>query len=596
MTRETKAGLLMILMLAGVFGFMVYKRLHQPAAAMAQQGSPDDTMSDVEPDTPAVGDASPSKDDPLMADSQPAPAEKVAPPTTIPTRISQASASKDVPANQQRSDDPFEEIVPEIAKAQSGPKPKLPTAIDDPFEDPPARIKPVASDSVDSNSARSISAPEVVAAPAGGEFDPFGEPAQKPATAPANANRPAALSEPDPFGPEDKLPGQASLNPPARTVPVADEAAELPRSRPDDPLSDPPSDAPSNASDAFETPVVVKPTPAGGFLNPSQAQTTVSDDPFASDNQLEVQRPANNSKTSQLEPSQGFDTNVPKSSAPAAVLEPAIEDAFDSPPPRSNVPNLTIPSRDQMPKDASAPEDDRFGGFRPATPTARPADSFANPSPAPAMAAENPPRRNVRPAPVSQIDEDFGATAQNRPLIAGDTYQVEPSDNFWTISRKKYGTGRYFMALAQHNAQVIPDPKRMKPGVTIATPSARSLEQAYPQLIPKTAPADPIQTASAATPAFTAQAPAAVPLPESAELDAGFFVANDGTPMYRVGREDTLSGIAQRHLGRSSRWVQVFELNRDVLTDGNTLKIGALLRLPADASRVDLVGGARPFR
>ena len=66
--------------------------------------------------------------------------------------------------------------------------------------------------------------------------------------------------------------------------------------------------------------------------------------------------------------------------------------------------------------------------------------------------------------------------------------------------------------------------------------------------------------------------------------------------MYRIASEDTLSDIAQRHLGRSSRWVQIFEMNRDVLKDGNTLKVGALLRLPADASRVEMVGGTRQYR
>jgi nucleoid-associated protein YgaU len=172
-------------------------------------------------------------------------------------------------------------------------------------------------------------------------------------------------------------------------------------------------------------------------------------------------------------------------------------------------------------------------------------------------------------------------------LLAGDSYQIEPNDNFWVISRKKYGTGRYFMALAQHNSKVIPDPQRMKPGVTIATPSARSLEQAYPDLIPKAGPATavgPIQTASTGS------------VPVETEAPGGFFMSNDGTPMYRVGKEDTLSDIAQRHLGRSSRWIQVYQMNREILTDGNTLKIGMQLRLPADASRVEVVGTSRTFR
>jgi len=586
MTRETKAGLLMILMLAGVFGFMVYKRLHQPAAAMAQQNAPDDPPEPEADGAPA--EAAPERSDPFLADTEPAQPQKVVPTTTVPTRLTQAPIAKAVTATPTAESDPFGDVVATPTRT----KPPLPTPVEDPFDEPVAKAEEASSEPTDATTIRTVSAPEVATTATREESDPFDTDVAKPAVAPANTARPAAFSDPDPFGSEQAEPVKANLSPPANARPTPVEDRDLPDTRADDPFTN----TPSNASDGFEAPVVVKSSPASGFSNKAQAQSPAADDPFAADNQLEVQRPANPAKVSQIQQTPEFEIDVPRSSTPAAALEPAIEDAFESPPPKSNVPSLTIPSRDHMPKDVSPQADDRFGGFRPATPTTRAAAPVSSPSQLPSMSAENPPRRPIRPAPVSQIDEDFGASAPARPLIAGDTYQVEPSDNFWTISRKKYGTGRYFMALAQHNSQVISDPKRMKPGVTIATPSAQSLEQTYPQLIPKTAAVDPIQTASAATPAFTAQAPAAVPAVQAAEVDAGFFVANDGTPMYRVGREDTLSGIAQRHLGRSSRWVQVFELNRDVLTDGNTLKIGALLRLPADASRVDMVGGVRSFR
>jgi hypothetical protein len=37
-------------------------------------------------------------------------------------------------------------------------------------------------------------------------------------------------------------------------------------------------------------------------------------------------------------------------------------------------------------------------------------------------------------------------------------------------------------------------------------------------------------------------------------------------------------------------------MNRNVLQDGNSLKIGTVLKLPADASRVQVVGTQREFR
>ena len=140
---------------------------------------------------------------------------------------------------------------------------------------------------------------------------------------------------------------------------------------------------------------------------------------------------------------------------------------------------------------------------------------------------------------------------------------------------------------------MIPDPKRMKPGVTIATPSVDVLEKTYPTLIPKAAPSDTAAAGESSTPATGIRRTNAT---ATTTDEAGFFVSNDGVPMYRVGSEDTLSDIAKQHLGRSSRWVQIFEMNRDTLTDGNTLKVGTLLRLPGDASRVDVVGTPRVIR
>ena len=66
----------------------------------------------------------------------------------------------------------------------------------------------------------------------------------------------------------------------------------------------------------------------------------------------------------------------------------------------------------------------------------------------------------------------------------------------------------------------------------------------------------------------------------------GFYVAPNGQPMYRIGSHDTLTTIARAHLGRSSRWIQIYELNRDHLKSPEELQIGTSLRLPLDASSV----------
>ncbi|MDC0176330.1 LysM peptidoglycan-binding domain-containing protein, partial [Planctomycetaceae bacterium] len=65
----------------------------------------------------------------------------------------------------------------------------------------------------------------------------------------------------------------------------------------------------------------------------------------------------------------------------------------------------------------------------------------------------------------------------------------------------------------------------------------------------------------------------------------GFQVDANGHPIYGVGADDTLTGIARAHLGRTSRWVQIFRMNRDQLPSPHKLKLGMVLRMPADAIR-----------
>jgi len=155
---------------------------------------------------------------------------------------------------------------------------------------------------------------------------------------------------------------------------------------------------------------------------------------------------------------------------------------------------------------------------------------------------------------------------------AGDYYVVQPQDNFWTISRKKYGTSRYFQALAEVNKSRIPDPARMRPGMKVSTPAAEILEERYGQFLP---PGTRVQV-TAAEEAAAKSAP------------TGFFVSSDGTPKYRTTEKDTLSDIAAKHLGRSSRWIQIYEMNRDKLSSPNQLKVGTELSLPGDASSIGL--------
>ncbi|MEZ6062543.1 MAG: LysM domain-containing protein [Planctomycetaceae bacterium] len=164
---------------------------------------------------------------------------------------------------------------------------------------------------------------------------------------------------------------------------------------------------------------------------------------------------------------------------------------------------------------------------------------------------------------VQEFNYDNGVRQIAHTTEPCDICEVLPNDNYWSISKRAYGTARYFSALALFNQHRIPDPKKMRPGMKILIPEAATLESKYPELFRD------YETKS--------------------KLPSGYFVQDDGTPAYRIGERETLSEIAQKHLGRSSRWIQIYRLNRSTLPDPNKLKPGSVIILPDDATNVNVL-------
>lgn len=177
-------------------------------------------------------------------------------------------------------------------------------------------------------------------------------------------------------------------------------------------------------------------------------------------------------------------------------------------------------------------------------------------------------------ASASSVETDpFSATSGVSLAASEDEvgiHIVQSGDSFWTISREHYGEGRYFKALAAFNQVRIPDPQTIRPGMKVMVPDAAVLQQRYPQL-----------TGGTYSPGLN-----------DASAPAGFFVER-GQPLYRVGKGDTLSDIAHKHLGRASRWIQIYGMNQGQLAGSASLKVGMVLRLPADASQVTAVTAER---
>ena len=141
---------------------------------------------------------------------------------------------------------------------------------------------------------------------------------------------------------------------------------------------------------------------------------------------------------------------------------------------------------------------------------------------------------------------------------------VLPGETYWAISKRCYGDVKFFKALARYNARRITDPRKLKPGMKVVCPAPAVLR-----------PYDPDLLAGAER--------RARPKPVASK---GYGFDERGRPVFVVGPDDTLGGIARATLGKASRWRQIYALNRDKIADPDRLKPGTLLDLPADAGGV----------
>ncbi len=543
MTRETKLGMLMVLVLVAVFGFLVYKRAMRPDDVLAQTDVTQTEDDETEVAGEDAADKSVAKTDFEDFSEQPVsspPVARAIPETSGETETDLFEAPVSTPARTVPS-------LPTMVAADDEPA----ETFDEPAQDEFAAPSTVAISTPASN------APEI------DDTDPFAAPV---------GNKPAEQF--DSFESAD-----VAVSQPAETTTVDEPAEDL-------------FAAPVEKKEIVERepPVIAEPktvsnSPALSFdpvesvSVPVSRPTTTETEDFATSNEPEpmpvVATPVSRQPAAPTSaPADEFDDEPTVSvRARAELPEPTFDfeeeatteaevtaPALSTPSLTTSTPIPAIKSPAAAPVESSSPElllddsdEDRYGGYEPI-------ELMSQSQVAPSLADTT----------VSLKTES--------PKIVGDTYTIQPGDNFWSIAQKKYGAGRYFQALAAYNRNTVADAGKMKPGVEIALPPVEELESRHASLIPGNTVTEPVASNSA--PAATGE----------------LLTGNDGQPLYRVGSGDTLSGIAQKYLGRSRRWEQILEMNRDVLKDGNSLKLGSVLRLPADASQVQLSNQPRLFR
>ncbi len=168
-------------------------------------------------------------------------------------------------------------------------------------------------------------------------------------------------------------------------------------------------------------------------------------------------------------------------------------------------------------------------------------------------------------------------------------YVVQSGDSYWTISERFYGTGTYYQALAEYNRSRIARPEQLRLGDQLIIPEREELQRLYPHLCPASGTKEALSAPAGGAAGMAAGAgPGVGP---SATSPGGLPVQPGASPpvvpsgrtyrVYIVQEGDTIYEIARYLLGKPSRWVEIYELNKEVLgNDIEHLRPGIQLAIP----------------
>ena len=167
-------------------------------------------------------------------------------------------------------------------------------------------------------------------------------------------------------------------------------------------------------------------------------------------------------------------------------------------------------------------------------------------------------------------------------------HYVRSGQTLWQIAVQYYGDGEQWKAIAQANRDAVGSNGSVREGVRLIVPNKASLD------------------GSVATATMSDSSSATLRLSDkrstgSANQQRGSIVerrvssrissrASNGAKTVTVKTGDSLSSLAQQHLGSSDRWQDLYEANRDELDSPDHVVIGMQLRLPSEDSIGSVTG------
>lgn len=307
-----------------------------------------------------------------------------------------------------------------------------------------------------------------------------------------------------------------------------------------------------------------------------------------------------------------------------------------------------IPRHDKIPSESKSESDEPIGVPIRNSKASRPHDLNASDDPrgddSLALFGSGPDTSAVSPSPAGDESGGQGRRFEVEapiPKTRGRIVQADPDpkssrvevvyhpvaagENFWTISRLYYGSGRYFVALWGANKKTVPVIDELYENQVIVIPAQEDLDPALIKSAqsymasaskpPKVAVAKSDRRGSLPAAAAPAQRPrkvSGVGIDVIADEDDDDFAArgrstgqyrsrerdiDDGLdrvsdtransdadlPIHKVRPRETLRSIARDRLGDSRRAGEILRLNRGLIDDPSSLVAGQVIELPEDA-------------
>lgn len=408
----------------------------------------------------------------------------------------------------------------------------------------------------------------------------------------ANDPQPAEPASPPSAEAEALPPASLANNDPPPTMPSGSPAT------PADPPGTKPIEVPSGPSDPIALPgdptTTPSPSPAPESTAPGLPEIPAAPKPPEPGPATPLS-PEPSTVLPPIEPMPGGRSDPPPAPATPAPATPAME-----PPPS--------PAPAPAPKvEPSAPVRAAKAPTLESVPTASPG-ALAAESPAtlgagwvviPSGGKRIPGNGASSPAEPEPTASPIRDGPRPREDASGDQFEpvvhrVQPGENFWTISRTFYRSGRYYKALHAANARQVPRIDGLEVGTVLRIPPPEELDRSLilpatgrPQVADESTGSKVTRTsrrddsAGDIELALPSRPPVARPDPELAD--------EPRRPTYTVKPHDTLRSIARQTLNDSTRDREILGLNRDAIDDPKDLAPGTTLILPADA-----VIGRRP--